>query len=103
MAELVVVSAFIPSEGKWDIKKISLEEAKELVNKAKKVSIYTQHQTIKLINLEPDTERRVYIPQGEEKQLWLKPNGRLEFGKEYSLEELQEIGVQPFLATPIIE
>jgi len=99
---VVVVSAFIPAPGKWNIQELTLEESKKLVEKADNVEVYTQHQTVKLIGLEPDSQRKTYSPNGEI-QLWLKPNSRLEFGREYSLEELQEIGVTPYLAIPIEE
>jgi len=107
--KVVVVSAFIPPEGTHNFtitSELSIEDIKKIINdychrEGKPLEIYTQHETVKLLGLEPAKERKVFTPTGNELQIWLKPKGRLEFGREYTLEELQQIGVIPFVAIPM--
>lgn len=58
---------------------------------------YVGHSTSLIVGLEPATSRE--ICEGYDAALALKPIGRLEFGKEYSKPELEEIGVSCFLIT----
>ena len=99
MKKISVVSSFIPAEGRWDIKKISLEEAKNLLQGAE-VAVYSGHQTVKILGLSPAEGRPIYVPAGET-QLWVKPKGRLDFGREYTAEEIEQIGYDIFVAEPV--
>ena len=64
--------------------------------------IFTQHQTIKILGLEPAKERVVYTPEANHIQMWIKPRGRLEFGREYTIEEIEKIGYDIWIAIPVI-
>jgi len=100
--KVVIVSAFIPCEGIYEIKRISKDEAIDLINKNELAGIYTNHQTIKILGLEPCQGRPIFNPNGDEIQLWIKPKGRLEFGREYSIEEIEEIGYDIWIAKPML-
>ena len=100
--KIVIVSAFIPAEGIYEIKKVNKDEAIKNINENELVGIYTNHQTIKILGLEPCNGRPVFNPTGKEIQLWIKPKGRLEFGREYSIEEIEEIGYDIWIAKPML-
>lgn len=58
---------------------------------------YVGHSTSLIVGLEPATSREVC--KGYDVALALKPIGRLEFGREYTKAELEEIGISCFLIT----
>jgi hypothetical protein len=99
--KVVILSAFIPYESVFSIRRISREEAIKIINKADKVDIYTQHETIKILGLSPAKERAMYIPERGDVQIWIKPHKRLEPGREYTLEEIEEIGYDIWIAEPL--
>ena len=70
---------------------ISLAKAKALIAwPHMEVRVYTSHATVRLFGLEPDTTR-AQCP-GYDAALVVVPNERLEFGREYSVEEIEKIG-----------
>lgn len=74
-------------------REITEKQAQELVNSSNVIN-YSGHQTTKILGIEPSKDRKVC--NGYQKALSLKPEGRMEFGREYSLEEIKEIGVRFF-------
>lgn len=80
--------------GEFSMSEISLEQAMNLVN-TNEVDNFCGHQTVKLLGLEPDTSRRAC--SGYSIALTFKVNGRLEFGREYTVEEIEAIGYSIFL------
>ena len=95
-----VTSAFIPVEGKFEFRVVTKEEAKKISKENELVGVYTGHQTVKVLGLTPAEGRPVYTPEPTHIQLWIKPHGRLEFGREYSLEEIETIGYDIWVAIP---
>jgi hypothetical protein len=87
---VILSTALILEEGTFEAKTLSLEEAQEWVDDD--VENYCGHQTVKLLGLKPDTERRQC--DGYDEALCLRAKERLEFGREYSIEEIRKIGVE---------
>jgi len=84
------------SEGTHTMKEISLTHAESWVAENDPTN-FSGHQTVKLVGVVPATSREQC--EGYDTALVLKPNSRLEFGKEYTLPEIQEIGVTAYLIT----
>jgi hypothetical protein len=83
-------------DGVYRRRTISLEEAVEWVT-SRSPKNFCGHQTVKILGIEPSTSREAC--QGFSEALCLKPKGRLEFGKEYSLAEIEAVGVEFVLLT----
>ncbi|PLX26912.1 hypothetical protein C0583_05685 [Candidatus Parcubacteria bacterium] len=97
MTRKAILSApMLLEEGNFTAKVISLDEARAWAVDAEN---FCGHQTVKAIGVDPTETRGVC--QGYDEALALKPKGRLEFGKEYTIEEILEIGVTPFLITRV--
>lgn len=94
--KVVLSTALLLEEGRFDMKRLTLDEAKQWVRENAPKN-FCGHQTAKLLGLVPAATREEC--RGYQQALVLKPNGRLEFGKEYSLAELDQIGVTPYLIT----
>lgn len=89
MKKVILSSTILLENGSFQAKSISLDEA--LVWLDDTVDNFCGHQTVKLLGLEPDAGRRQC--DGYDEALCLSAKSRLEFGREYSLEEIQEVGV----------
>lgn len=98
MEKVILSTALLLEEGTFQLTNLSLEEAKDWVNENNPTN-FVAHSTIKILGLEPASTREVC--QNYDEALILKTLGRLEFGKEYSVEEILKIGIQPQLITKI--
>lgn len=96
MSKVILSTTLLLSEGVFELKRISVAEALEWVGQNNPQN-FCGHQTVKLLGLEPSTSRGVCEDYTE--ALCLKPAARVEFGREYSLEEIQNIGVEFSLIT----
>jgi len=97
MDEKVILSTpLLLTDGLYRRRTISLEEAVDWVANSNPRN-FCGHQTVKILGLEPSTTREAC--KGFSEALCLKPKGRLEFGKEYSLAEIQAVGVEFVLLT----
>jgi len=94
MKSVILSTPLLLEEGIFSARIISLDEAREFVRRNQPQN-FCGHQTVKVLGLEPSTSRDVC--KGYDAALCLKPKGRLEFGREYTVEEILEIGVIPFL------
>lgn len=94
MKRVILSAPLIIGEGTFHAKVISLAEAQKWV-KAHNPQNFCGHQTVKVLGLEPSTSRAACL--GYDEALCLKPKGRLEFGREYTVEEILQIGVTPIL------
>jgi len=88
-------------EGVFRIRKLTKQEAIQLLRNCEATEVYTNHETIKVLGLTPCTGRPVFNPTGREVQLWVKPRARLEFGREYALDEIERIGYDIWIAEPL--
>lgn len=100
MKAVILSTKLILEEGIFEAKEISQEEAQAWVNENHPEN-FCGHATVKLLGLEPETSRKQCT--GYDQALCLAAKSRLEFGKEYSLEEIQEIGVEITLISKIKE
>jgi len=94
MNNVILSAPLILEEGVFTSSIITLEEAKKWV-KDNNPTNYSGHQTVLAVGIQPTTSRAVCT--GYDVALVLKPLGRLEFGKEYTLDEVLKVGVQPML------
>ena len=93
---VVLSSPMLLEVGNFSMEELSVEEATAWVVKNAPTN-FVGHSTSLIVGLEPAASRE--ICEGYDAALALKPIGRLEFGKEYSKPELEEIGVSCFLIT----
>ena len=95
---VILSTTLILTTGNFHVTRLTQEEAIAWV-KDHNPTNYCGHQTVKAVGLQPATSREVcnYYKSA----LCLKPLGRLEFGKEYSLEEILAVGVDYLLITEL--
>lgn len=96
--KVVLSTTLLVEEGVFEMKALTIEEAAAWV-RVNAPANFCGHQTVKVVGLQPSESRAQC--SGFDQALCLKPLGRLEFGKEYSLPEILEIGVQPLLITKL--
>lgn len=96
--KVILSTALILEDGLFQSRSLSLDEARAWVieNQPKN---FCGHQTVKVLGIEPAATREACT--GYEQALCLSAKGRLEFGKEYSVEEIEQIGVDFRLITRI--
>lgn len=94
--KVILSTPMLLTTGLFRMEEITLEEAKAWVV-ANNPTNFVGHQTVKVLGLEPATSRDVC--SGYDQALSLKVNGRIEFGKEYTVDEILEVGVICFLIT----
>ena len=92
MKRVILSTTIILEVGKYEMLEIGLEGAKEF---AKSAENFVGHTTVKILGIEPAKDRKNCDSYDE--ALILKPLKRLEFGKEYTLKELEQIGFTYFL------
>jgi hypothetical protein len=98
MTHVILASPMLLEEGTFTMRSLSLDEAREWV-KTHSPKNFVGHSTVKVLGLEPTTDRAVC--EGFIEALTLKPHGRLEFGKEYSVDDILSIGITPFLISKV--
>jgi hypothetical protein len=91
----VILSAVLPSEGGQILYRLTKEQAQKWLKKGPYKN-FVGHETVRLLGIEPAAERTVC---GDDwgQALVIKPKGRLERGREYSAEEIEEIGYEIWL------
>jgi len=82
--------------GRYEMTEVDLAFAKDFAAEADN---FVGHSTVKVLGIEPSSERRVCDAYDE--ALVLKVNGRLEFGREYSVSDIEEIGYTIYLIRKI--
>ena len=90
-ARVVLSTALLLEEGTFRAKKIGLAAAKAWLA-AGPYDNFCGHATARILGIEPTTTRAQCLRYDE--ALCLKPAGRLEFGREYTAEEIDAIGVE---------
>jgi len=95
---VVLSSPILLEDGTFKRETITLEEAQEWVD-VHEPTIFSGHETVRVIGLEPAKERRTC--ERFDEALVLQPKERLEYGREYMVDEIEEIGVTPILVTKV--
>lgn len=90
MKRVILSTKLIIGDGTFEAKTITEAEAQAWVQSGE-VENFCGHETTKVLGLEPDKSRRQC--EGYDEALALSAKQRLEFGREYSMEEIKEIGV----------
>lgn len=92
MKKRVVLSTkLIIGNGSFDSIPITRQQAEEWLAMGD-FENFSGHQTVKILGIEPATSREQCT--GYDEALVIKPKSRLEFGREYSLLEIEKIGVE---------
>lgn len=91
MKRVVLSTKLIINQGNFQAQQLTQDEALTWLCKGP-VDNYHGHDTVKLIGLEPDEDRRECT--GYDEALCINTKERLTFGREYSLEEIEAIGVE---------
>ena len=89
MKRVVLSSPLILEAGEFESRYISLEDAMNWIE-AGSLENYCNHETIKILGLVPPKSRESATYYDE--ALCIKTKERLEFGREYTVEEIEEIG-----------
>lgn len=95
----ILSSTVIVEDGIFRRQRISLEEAKNLVHGASLIANFCGHQTVKILGLEPAQSREACASFSQ--ALVLQPKQRLEFGRDYPVQEILDIGVDSVLIEKI--
>lgn len=98
MKYAVLSTTLLLESGIFEYNEITKEQAQTWVDTHSPEN-FSGHETVKVLGLEPDKTRKVC--EGYDKALCLSAKSRLEFGKEYTIEEIEEIGVIYALITKI--
>jgi len=95
---VILSTTMLLDAGKYVMEELSIGAAQLWVRTYSPIN-YSGHQTVKLLGIAPATSREQC--KRYDQALVLKPASRLEFGKEYSLEEIEKIGVTAYLISRI--
>jgi hypothetical protein len=87
-------STIVLEPGKFEVERITLYEARRWAKKQNPICFST-HDTVRVLGVEP-AERRLACESYEE-ALCVKPKARLDFNRQYTEEEIAEIGVKCYL------
>ena len=90
----ILSSSIIFETGTFEVKRLCLAQAKTWVEENNPVC-YSTHDTVKVLGVEPSKTRLACNSYDE--ALCLKPLNRLDFKKQYSIQEILEVGVKIFL------
>ena len=93
---VVLSSPMLLEVGNFNMVELSIEQATQWVEEFSPKN-YVGHSTSLIVGLAPATTREVCSVYDQ--ALALKPQGRLEFGREYTKQELLEVGISCFLIT----
>lgn len=94
MTKVILSTTMLLECGSFSMKELSLDDAKSYVEQNAPTN-FVGHSTVKVLGVEPATNRAVCERYDE--ALCLKVVGRVEFGKEYTVEEILAIGVRFYL------
>ena len=95
---VILSGPILLEEGRYALTAISMEEA-QLWVEANAPENFCGHQTVKILGVDPAQARRSCA--GYDEALILKPRSRLEWGKQYTVKQIREIGVDPVLVTKL--
>ncbi|WP_028492747.1 hypothetical protein [Thioalkalivibrio sp. ALE19] len=95
---VILSTPMLLEEGEFAMREISLGQARAWVQENAPTN-FCGHETVKVVGVEPAAGRGSC--EGFDEALCLKPAGRLEFGKEYTVQEILDIGVTPLLISKV--
>lgn len=90
MLQVILSSPVLIEDGTFTRKTITQKQAQAWVDQNGPVN-FCGHQTVKILGVEP-TATRENTP-GYDEGLIISPLKRLEFGREYTIEEIEKVGV----------
>lgn len=96
--KVLLSTTLVVNEGTFKVVKLTKEQAERWVNDNVVIN-YCGHATTLILGITPAATREQCESYTE--ALCLKPLGRLEFGKEYTREEIEQIGVDFTLITKL--
>lgn len=91
---VVLSTSLIIGEGTFAAGNITLDQARAWLKQGPYKN-YSGHESVRLLGLEPNTDRETTGPYDE--AICVKSKERLEFGREYSVAEIEAIGYEVML------
>lgn len=91
MTKVVLSTSLIIGTGLFEAEKITKKQALEWMAEGS-IENFSGHETVRILGLQPDKSRLTCA--GYDQALTIKPLARLEFGREYSVAEIEAIGVE---------
>lgn len=88
---VILSTKLVLEDGIFEAITLSQQQAQEWVERSCPEN-YCGHETVRLLGFEPEKNRRQC--DGYDEALCLSSKSRLEFGREYTIKEIREIGVQ---------
>lgn len=95
---VILSSPLLIEDGDFNRKTITRTEAQTWVDENGPIN-FSQHETVKILGVEPASTREETISYDE--ALVISPQKRLEFGREYTVKEIEAIGVNFVLITKV--
>lgn len=96
--QVILSAPILIEDGMFTRNTISQKKAQKWVDRNGPVN-FSGHQTTKILGVEPAATRE--ITPGYDEALIISPNSRLEFGREYTKREIEEIGVTFCMITKV--
>ena len=96
MKRVILSTPMMLEEGTFTMRQVPLCEAVRWVE-AHNPTNYVGHSTVRVLGIEPATTRDVC--DRYDQALSLKVQGRLDYGTEYSAEDIMALGVKAYLIT----
>jgi len=88
---VILSTKLIIGSGTFQAEEITQGQAQDWLSQGL-VENFCGHETVRILGLEPDKSRRQC--DGYDEALAINAKSRLEFGREYSIKEIQAIGVE---------
>lgn len=98
--QVILSSPILVEDGKFIRTTISQKKARRWVEKNAPVN-FSRHQTVNILGIAPASTRE--NTSGYDEALIISPNSRLEFGREYTTEEIEAIGVSFVLIKKVVD
>ena len=100
MKYVILSTKLVIGTGIFDATEMTHEQAQKWVDEHNPEN-FCGHETVRVLGLVPDKSRKQC--DSYEQALCLSAKSRLEFGREYTVEEIQEIGVEYILLTKLFD
>lgn len=96
----ILSSSIVFEAGVFEVERWTLHEAREWVKK-NNPTCFSTHDTVRVLGVEPAKSRLACNSYVE--ALCVKPNERLDFAKQYTISEIEEIGVKCFYIRKVMD
>jgi len=96
MRKVILSSPLLLEEGTFSMREIGIGEAVKFAGQADN---FCGHEQVRILGLDPRGARKVC--GSYDAALVIKPNNRIEYNREYTISELEEIGYSIYLINKV--